>query len=182
MRKVIAITGIAGSGKSTIANELMRVYDAPVISTGNIARNLPDTTWEGTGDLSPEDAFKDAFYSTINDNVPDGCTVIVDGIPRRVEQVEYLRELFDKIVIVKMQVSSTEAKKRLLKRGRKDDKEDIIKNRLKLKNTLMNIENHIMSSENNHDKLLFVTIATQGIDSDINFIKMMIEMSGIFAE
>lgn len=182
MRKVIAITGIAGSGKSTIAKELVGAYDALAISTGDIARGLSDTTWEDAGDLSPEDAFKNAFYDTINDSVPDDSIVIVDGMPRRIEQIEYLKELFDRVVIVRMQVSSAEAKKRLLKRGRKDDREDIIKNRLKLKNVLMDIENYIMTSEYDEDKLFFMTIATQGIDSDINFIKMMIEMSGIFAE
>lgn len=40
MRKIITLSGFAGSGKSTIAKELFKIYNFELISTGQFVREI----------------------------------------------------------------------------------------------------------------------------------------------
>jgi len=56
--------------------------------------------------------------------------VIIDGFPRNVEQAQKFDFELEKVLYIN--VSYEESKKRLLKRGRKDDTEEVIKKRLEV--------------------------------------------------
>ena len=135
--------GPPGAGKGTQAGKVAARLGIPHISTGEMFR---DHVARGT-DLGRQ---VDAIMAA-GDYVPDEITVamleeriaqddarrgyILDGFPRTVAQVMSLDQLLGDEgldVVVVLQVDENELVERLLARGRADDTEETIRNRLKI--------------------------------------------------
>ena len=135
--------GPPGAGKGTQAGKVAARLGIPHISTGEMFR---DHVARGT-DLGRQ---VDAIMAA-GDYVPDEITVamleeriaqddalrgyILDGFPRTVAQVMSLDQLLGDEgldVVVVLQVEENELVERLLARGRADDTEETIRNRLKI--------------------------------------------------
>ena len=133
----VVMIGGPGSGKSTYSKYLTGHFDIPHVYTGDMMRDLQKKDPEvakimDRGDLVPIEKVMKALKDRLGkDDTDNGY--ILDGFPRNMEQLNAMRE--EEIsynYVVYLNVSEKEVIKRLTSRGRKDDKPEIIKNRLKV--------------------------------------------------
>ncbi len=141
----VVLLGAPGSGKGTQAAKLADKLGIPHISTGQLFRdNIQNETSLGVeakryldaGDLVPSELTNALVDQRIDE--PDAAQgFILDGYPRSVEQAGALSRMLaardTKIdAVVEFRVRDDELLKRLLDRGRADDTEEVIKNRMKV--------------------------------------------------
>jgi adenylate kinase len=139
------LLGPPGAGKGTQAQKLAEKLGIPHISTGDLFRyNISNETQLGleakkyldAGDLVPAKLTNALVDDRLNDaDAADGF--ILDGFPRSVEQAETLREMLaarnTKLdAVLEFRVSEDELLSRLRSRGRADDTDDVILNRMKV--------------------------------------------------
>jgi adenylate kinase len=139
------LLGPPGAGKGTQAQKLAEKLGIPHISTGELFRdNISKATELGleakkyldSGDLVPATLTNRLVDDRLNDaDAADGF--ILDGFPRSVEQAEALKDMLaarnTKLdAVLEFRVSEQELLDRLKSRGRADDTEDVILNRMKV--------------------------------------------------
>jgi adenylate kinase len=137
------LLGPPGAGKGTQAQKLVEKLGIPQISTGDLFRHNITTGTElgleakkylDAGDLVPATLTNALVDDRLDDeDVADGF--ILDGFPRSVEQAEALRDMLAKRnlqldAVLEFRVSEDELLKRLKSRGRADDTEEVILNRM----------------------------------------------------
>ena len=134
----IILIGGPGSGKSTYAEFITKEFGIDHIYPGELLRKEKEKGGEiakrlsnlGKGGFAPNDIvlklIKDAVAKADNG-------FVFDGFPRYMQQVKDLEKEGIKIdKVVYLNVSPEEVIRRLTKRGRADDKPEIIKNRIAL--------------------------------------------------
>lgn len=141
----VVLLGPPGAGKGTQAEKLAEKLGIPHISTGELFRsNIQDGTKLGVeakryldaGDLVPSSLTNELVDDRLND--PDAANgFILDGYPRSVEQAKALHEMLERRgtdidAVVEFRVSEDELLTRLTGRGRADDTEEVIRNRMKV--------------------------------------------------
>jgi adenylate kinase len=139
------LLGPPGAGKGTQAEKLAEKLEIPQISTGELfRRNIDNGTKLGleakhyldAGDLVPSDLTNQLVDDRLDD--PDTANgFILDGYPRSVDQAKALHEMLqrrgtDLDAVVEFRVSQDELLQRLKARGRADDTDDVILNRMKV--------------------------------------------------
>ena len=143
----LVLFGAPGSGKGTQSAKIAKEYNLGHISTGDIFRNeIKNKTELGlkvkslieNGILVPDELLIAILENAMNKfNGVNGF--VFDGFPRTIRQAEELDELLASrndcvSMVLALEVNNTEILQRLLKRaaeeGRKDDTEEVIKNRL----------------------------------------------------
>ena len=141
----IVLLGPPGAGKGTQAVKLAEKLGVPQISTGDLFRHNISTGTElgleakkylDAGDLVPA-TLTNALVDSRLDDADAAGGFILDGFPRSVEQAEALREMLAKRnleldAVLEFRVSEDELLTRLKSRGRADDTEDVILNRMKV--------------------------------------------------
>jgi len=126
-RRLILLTGMAGSGKTTLSG-IIRELDLRVITMGDVIRELAkqkglEPTRENMGHLAEEirkggpDAVARRCVEMLKKG-PEGLTV-VDGI-RSLAEVNTFKDEFD-VVLIALWASPLSRYKRLTRRGRSDD-------------------------------------------------------------
>lgn len=129
----ILFVGSQGSGKSTQAKLLSEFLKIPVISTGDIFRELAQADEMIRGILEKGKLVENwTTTQVVRERVKQSdCKngFILDGYPRNLEQIKLFDPGFDKVIYLKL--SDEQAIKRLLARGRDDDTEESISKRLK---------------------------------------------------
>jgi adenylate kinase family enzyme len=123
----IVLMGKAGSGKSTIGKEVAAQLGWLYVSTGDLARQLQDNEWQRFGAFAPEQEIRDLFDEAV---AGAGENVVIDGMPRKPEQVHFLESIFHNLDYYVVSITDKEARRRLCERGRADDTEIAIGNRL----------------------------------------------------
>ncbi|QRY54006.1 adenylate kinase [Mycolicibacterium septicum] len=141
----VVLLGPPGAGKGTQAEKLSEKLGIPQISTGDLFRkNIGDGTPLGleakryldAGDLVPAELTNRLVEDRIDQaDAADGF--ILDGYPRSVEQAGALKEMLaarntQLDAVVEFQVSEDELLTRLKGRGRADDTDEVIRNRMKV--------------------------------------------------
>jgi adenylate kinase len=139
----VVLLGPPGAGKGTQAQKLSEKLGVPQVSTGDLFRkNISEGTPLGleakryldAGDLVPSSLTN----ALVEDRIaqPDAAEgFILDGYPRSVDQARALDEMLTKHntkldAVVEFQVSEEELLTRLKSRGRADDTEEVIHNRM----------------------------------------------------
>jgi adenylate kinase len=127
----LVLLGPPGAGKGTQAAILSEKFGVPHISTGDLFRaNIGQATALGVeakkyidaGELVPSSITNDMVKARVAE--PDAANgFLLDGFPRSVEQLDgVLSFVVDEDIVVE----------RMLARGRADDTEDVIRNRLRV--------------------------------------------------
>jgi adenylate kinase len=139
----VVLLGPPGAGKGTQAEKLAEKLGIPQISTGDLFRsNIADGTELGleakryldAGDLVPSELTNALVDKRLNE--PDAAGgFILDGFPRSVAQAEALTGMLEARdltldAVLEFRVSEDELRKRLKERGRADDTEEVIHNRM----------------------------------------------------
>lgn len=137
--------GPPGAGKGTQAKVLSERCGVPHISTGDILRAAVKAGTElgqkadgymSAGELVPDDLILDLIRERLSqEDTANGW--LFDGFPRNVEQADFLNKLLAEIdqtceVVINLEVPDDELVTRMLGRGRADDTEDVIRNRLEV--------------------------------------------------
>ena len=141
----IVLLGPPGAGKGTQAVQLADKLGVPQISTGDLFRhNISTGTDLGVqakkyldaGDLVPA-SLTNALVDDRLDADDAAAGFILDGFPRSVEQAKALDEMLARRgvkldAVVEFRVPEDVLVERLKGRGRADDTEDVIRNRMKV--------------------------------------------------
>ena len=141
----VVLLGPPGAGKGTQAQKLSEKLGIPQISTGELFRsNIENGTKLGleakryldAGDLVPSELTNQLVDNRLNDS--DAANgFILDGYPRSIEQAKALHDMLgrrgtDIDAVLEFRVSEEELLERLKGRGRADDTDDVILNRMKI--------------------------------------------------
>ena len=138
-RMRIIMLGGPGSGKSTYTEYLIKHFDITHIYPGGMLRKEIEKGSEigqiakdivSKGEFVPNQIVLDLISKKVEES-PKGY--VLDGWPRYMEQVQDMEKAeigYDYAVF--LNVSTEEVMRRLLARGRADDTEEIIKNRIEL--------------------------------------------------
>ena len=141
----LVLLGPPGAGKGTQAEILSLKLGLPHISTGDLFRaNIGKKTALGiqakkyldAGDLVPSELTVDMVRGRLAE--PDAVDgFLLDGFPRSTGQAECLVEILTDLgakldAVLSFAVDEDVVVTRMLSRGRADDKEDVIRNRLKV--------------------------------------------------
>ncbi len=141
----VVLLGPPGAGKGTQALQLSEKLGIPQISTGDLFRkNISEGTPLGVeakryldaGDLVPSELTNKLVEDRIEQpDATDGF--ILDGYPRSVEQARALDEMLKNHntkldAVLEFAVSEAELFERLKSRGRADDTEEVIHNRMQV--------------------------------------------------
>lgn len=141
----IVLLGPPGAGKGTQAVQLAEKLGVPQISTGDLFRsNISAGTELGVeakryldaGDLVPA-TLTNALVDDRLEQADAAAGFILDGFPRSVEQAKALDDMLARRgvkldAVVEFRVPTEELVQRLKGRGRADDTEDVIRNRMKV--------------------------------------------------
>lgn len=141
----LVLLGPPGAGKGTQAAILSEKLGVPHISTGDLFRanigegtplGLEAKSYMDAGNLVPDDVTVRMVESRLEeDDAKAGF--LLDGFPRTVPQADELERILkglglDLDGVVQFDVSEDVVVERMLARGRADDTEDVIRNRMKV--------------------------------------------------
>ena len=143
MKKKLLFLGPPGAGKGTQANLFCSKYGLSHLSTGDLLRDevssgsllgLKASEVMNKGELVSDELVLSIVEGRLV-NINKGW--LLDGFPRNVNQANSLQKLLEKInqpleAVVSIQIADDYLMKRLLARGREDDNEEVIANRLKI--------------------------------------------------
>ena len=146
----LILFGPPGSGKGTQSARIAEKYNLVHTSTGDIFRReirngsplgLKVQSIIEKGELVPDDLLVDILRSALQRAAGNIKGFVMDGFPRTIRQAEdfdkLLKETGESVsLVLALDVDEEEVITRLLKRaqleGRKDDTEEVIRNRMKV--------------------------------------------------
>ena len=143
MKKKLLFLGPPGAGKGTQANLFCKKYGLCHLSTGDLLRDevssgsvlgIKAAEIMNKGELVSDELVLSIVEGRLG-NISQGW--LLDGFPRNINQANSLKKLLEKInqpleAVISIKIDDQYLIKRLLARGREDDNEQVIINRLKI--------------------------------------------------
>ena len=157
---IVVLFGPPGAGKGTQADLLRDKLNLLHLSTGDILRSEVSNQSElgviakkymDDGELLPDDLIISMIKNKIQSDT-ESSGFLLDGFPRTISQAKALDDMLKENSltlnkVVSLEVEDEELIKRLLSRGRADDNEETIKNRLEVyKNQTLPIKDYYKAS------------------------------------
>ena len=157
---ILVLFGPPGAGKGTQADLLRDKLNLLHLSTGDILRSEVSNQSElgviakkymDDGELLPDDLIISMIKNKIQSDT-ESSGFLLDGFPRTISQAKALDDMLKENSltlnkVVSLEVEDEELIKRLLSRGRADDNEETIKNRLEVyKNQTLPIKDYYKAS------------------------------------
>ena len=141
----LVLLGPPGAGKGTQAEKLAEKLQIPHLSTGELFRqNINNGTKLGleakgyldAGDLVPSELTNELVDDRLSNSDADGG-FILDGYPRSVQQAKALHDILERRgtrldAVLEFRVPEDVLLERLKARGRADDTDEVILNRMKV--------------------------------------------------
>jgi adenylate kinase len=141
----LVLLGPPGAGKGTQAEKLAEKLQIPHLSTGELFRqNINNGTKLGleakgyldAGDLVPSELTNELVDDRLSNSDVDGG-FILDGYPRSVQQAKALHDMLERRgtrldAVLEFRVPEDVLLERLKARGRADDTDEVILNRMKV--------------------------------------------------
>jgi adenylate kinase len=141
----LVLLGPPGAGKGTQAELLAEKLQIPHLSTGELFRqNIDNGTKLGleakryldAGDLVPSELTNELVDDRLSNSDADGG-FILDGYPRSVQQAKALHDMLERRgtqldAVLEFRVPEDVLLERLKARGRTDDTDEVILNRMKV--------------------------------------------------
>jgi adenylate kinase len=138
----LILLGAPGAGKGTQAVAIVKKYNLFHVSTGDLFRKaLSEGNQLGNkaksfmerGELVPDEI----VLQIVAINLPENVGYLFDGFPRNVNQAKILDHMLETMnksidAVLNIHVDESELVKRLLGRGRSDDNQETILNRLRV--------------------------------------------------
>ena len=144
--KILCLTGMPQTGKTTLINELIKIEGVKAIKIGEEFRKRftsEERYWEATGDLAPEETTREMVRLAVEEADQNGTDmIIIDGMPRIASQAIFICNTFKQheLYFVILSADKDTLMKRSEERGRIDDTEDILLARInKFKKELSDI-------------------------------------------
>lgn len=139
----VVLLGPPGAGKGTQAVKLAEKLELPHLSTGDLFReNIGNGTKLGreakryldAGDLVPSELTNELVDDRLS-NPDTNVGFILDGYPRSVQQARALHDMLERRgiqldTVLELRVPEDVLSERLKARGRADDTDDVIHNRM----------------------------------------------------
>ncbi len=139
----VVLLGPPGAGKGTQAVKLAEKLELPHLSTGDLFReNIGNGTELGlkaksyldAGDLVPSELTNELVDDRLSNSDTD-AGFILDGYPRSVQQAKALHDMLERRgiqldTVLELRVPEDALFERLKARGRADDTDDVIRNRM----------------------------------------------------
>ena len=143
MKNKLLFIGPPGAGKGTQANLFCKKYGIDHLSTGDLLRDEVSSGSvlgaKAAEIMNQGELVSDELVLSIVEGRLLNCNKgwLLDGFPRNVNQANSLKHLLEKInqpleVVISIKIADDYLIKRLLARGREDDNEEVIVNRLKI--------------------------------------------------
>lgn len=131
MSMIISIIAPPGGGKTTILRAISEKWNVPLVSSGDIARNMQGD-FLSKGQFAPEEEMRRRLKETVDKLFEVHPIVLADGFPRFVDQYEWMKSAFPNahICLYYLPVPFEVVKERLKKRGRSDDDERTLQARI----------------------------------------------------
>ena len=143
MKKKLLFLGPPGAGKGTQANLYCKKFGLDHLSTGDLLRDEvasgSELGFKAAEIMNKGELVNDELVLSIVEgrliNTKNGW--LLDGFPRNIQQADSLKKLLEKIeqpleAVISIKIADDFLLKRLLARGRVDDNEQVIINRLKI--------------------------------------------------
>jgi adenylate kinase len=138
MRRVVILLGCPGAGKGTQARLMTEWLSIPQVSTGDILREQNSTS-ETVAQMNAGGLVSDELVNQlVSQRISrDDCAsgFILDGYPRNISQALSLRRHLsyeDWITTIQIVVDEDQLLSRLNGRQRADDREDVIRERMRI--------------------------------------------------
>ena len=178
--KILCLTGMPQTGKTTLINELIKIEGVEAIKIGEEYRKRftpEERYWEATGDLAPEEVTEEMVKLAVEEADQNGTDmIIIDGMPRNASQALFICDTFKQheLYFVMLSANMETLIRRSKTRNRVDDTKDILFTRVRkfsieLLNIICNITLHGYRMEK-------MDTGNMSVEDEVKFIKEIVGM------